>query len=40
MQPARSGMNDSAFVSDHDGTITDFDVCALIAERYAPAATT
>src|SRR5262245_30213681 len=29
-------MNDSAFVSDFDGTITDVDVYALIAERYAP----
>jgi 2,3-diketo-5-methylthio-1-phosphopentane phosphatase len=29
-------MNDSAFVSDFDGTITDFDVYALIAERYMP----
>lgn len=29
-------MNESAFVSDFDGTITDVDVYALIAERYAP----
>jgi 2,3-diketo-5-methylthio-1-phosphopentane phosphatase len=29
-------MNDSAFVSDFDGTITDFDVYALIAKRYMP----
>lgn len=29
-------MNDSAFVSDFDGTITDSDVYALIAERYMP----
>jgi 2-hydroxy-3-keto-5-methylthiopentenyl-1-phosphate phosphatase len=29
-------MNDFAFVSDFDGTITDFDVYALIAERYMP----
>jgi 2-hydroxy-3-keto-5-methylthiopentenyl-1-phosphate phosphatase len=29
-------MNDSALVSDFDGTITDFDVYALIAERYMP----
>lgn len=33
---ARSGMNESAFVSDFDGTITDVDVYALIAERYTP----
>ena len=29
-------MNDSALVSDFDGTITEFDVYALIAERYMP----
>src|SRR5262245_23921947 len=29
-------MNDSAFGSDFDGTITDLDVYALIAERYMP----
>jgi 2,3-diketo-5-methylthio-1-phosphopentane phosphatase len=29
-------MNDSALVSDFDGTVTDFDVYALIAERYMP----
>lgn len=29
-------MNDSALVSDFDGTITDFDVYALIADRYMP----
>src|SRR5262245_53849717 len=29
-------MNESAFVSDFDGTITAVDVYALIAERYAP----
>src|SRR5215470_11093594 len=29
-------MNDAVFVSDFDGTITDFDVYALIAERYMP----
>ena len=27
-------MNDFAFVSDFDGTITDSDVYTLIAERY------
>lgn len=32
----RSGMNDSVLVSDFDGTITDVDVYALIAERYMP----
>src|SRR5262245_43128808 len=30
-------MNESAFVSDFDGTVTDIDVYALIAERYMPA---
>src|SRR5215471_4418751 len=29
-------MNDSALVSDFDGTVTEFDVYALIAERYVP----
>jgi 2,3-diketo-5-methylthio-1-phosphopentane phosphatase len=29
-------MNDSALVSDFDGTVTDFDVYSLIAERYMP----
>src|SRR5215472_14816124 len=29
-------MNDSALVSDFDGTVTDFDIYALIAERYMP----
>ena len=29
-------MNDSAFVSDFDGAITDCDVYTLIAERYMP----
>ena len=29
-------MNDSVLVSDFDGTITDFDLYALIAERYMP----
>src|SRR5262245_50781165 len=29
-------MNESAFVSGFDGTITDAEVYALIAERYAP----
>src|SRR5262245_6729347 len=32
----RSSMNDSVFVSDFDGTVTDFDVYALIAERHMP----
>jgi hypothetical protein len=29
-------MNDSTFVSDFDGTITDFEVYALIADVRAP----
>lgn len=29
-------MNDSAFISDFDGTITDVDLYTLIAERYMP----
>jgi 2,3-diketo-5-methylthio-1-phosphopentane phosphatase len=36
MQIVSKSMNDSAFVSDFDGTITESDVYTLIAERYMP----
>jgi 2-hydroxy-3-keto-5-methylthiopentenyl-1-phosphate phosphatase len=36
IQTVRSRTKDRAFVSDFDGTITDFDVYAIIAERYLP----